>query len=81
MSLAEISTERKEKFNKVSLDTRDEAFYERWAYTSIRAYQEEIVWTLERNEEIEQNPIEPEPTAAAPPTGCAEQFLMCCSVM
>ena len=68
VSLGEISSEGDRKFKKVQIDEKDEKFYERWPYKSIKTVQEEIVATLKRNAELEKNP-KPKPKET-PSKGC-----------
>lgn len=68
VSLGEISSEGDRKFKKVQIDEKDEKFYERWPYKSIKTVQEEIVDVLKRNAELEKNP-KPKPKET-PSKGC-----------
>jgi hypothetical protein len=71
VSLGEISSEGDRKFKKVHIDEKDEKFYERWPYKSVKTVQQEIVAVLERNAELEQNPA---------PKARQKQSKACCSV-
>lgn len=64
VSLGEISSEGDRKFKKVQIDEKDERFYERWPYKSVKTIQEEIVEVLNRNAELEKNA---KPVSKAPP--------------
>eukprot|EP00475_Leptophrys_vorax_P007158 TRINITY_DN14533_c0_g1_i1.p1 TRINITY_DN14533_c0_g1~~TRINITY_DN14533_c0_g1_i1.p1 ORF type:complete len:850 (+),score=206.48 TRINITY_DN14533_c0_g1_i1:191-2740(+) len=42
------------KYRKMQLTSEDDDFYKRWEYKSIAAIQEELVWTLRRNERVKR---------------------------
>jgi serine/threonine protein kinase len=42
------------KYRKLQLTSEDEEFYKKWEYKSIAAIQEELVWTLRRNERVKR---------------------------